>query len=101
MTRPDWLENSAPSELVMRGSNSIAAFSAASAMAILSSTETEPAVSSKRSMLGISRASNEASGKPLNGSWAVNRAILMVSSTSRSMDCLEISEVEAEAELLP
>ncbi len=68
---------------------------------IFSSTDMDRDSSSKRSKSEISRASSSGAGNPLCGSWAVARVICTVSSTSRSIDCLEISEVEAEAELDP
>src|SRR5262249_61963486 len=94
MTRPKLLENSPPSEFVMRESNSNALFSTVMAIWIFSSTETPRASSSRSSRSGRSRARVSAGGGPLRGFLAVVRADLAVDVQARATDLFLLSDVD-------
>src|SRR6266567_643784 len=85
----------------MRGSTARAAASPRRANSILSSGERSWPVGSSRSRAGTALASSDASGKPPSSSGAVMRASDTASSTSRSTEAREKSDVDAAAADLP
>src|SRR5580765_5412752 len=100
MRPSSWLK-SAPSELVILESYDSASCSASFASFIFSSTGTERADGSHRSISGTFFTHSSGDGRPEYSSTAVAWDSAQVSSNSRSKESGEISELEVIADRLP